>query len=319
MNTIDLKAKEQPGNATVSYTSKYTFNQRLQNEPLKVLTEEQWAFWKLNGYVVVSEAVPQVQLDNMCAFIWEFEEKDPQDESTWYLDKQTKREIKMTELKGTGMVEAYNHQKQWDNRMYPKVHQIFSDIWGREDLWVSIDRANLNMPIRPGQEYKAFIHWDIDTSLTPPPVNVQGVLALNDQTDINMGGFQCIPGLYQNFAEWVKTQPQDRDPFKPDTSGLEVVKVPMKAGDLLIWDSMLAHGIRVNNSDKPRLAQYIAMTPAQPENEELRQWRISSWRDRITPEGYPFPGDPRNWEQTKYNTAELSELGEQLLGLKPWA
>jgi len=23
-----------------------------------------------------------------------------------------------------------------------------------------------------------------------------------------------------------------------------------------------------------------------------------SWRDRIAPEGYAFPGDPRGWEQT---------------------
>jgi len=28
--------------------------------------------------------------------------------------------------------------------------------------------------------------------------------------------------------------------------------------------------------------------------------------------------DPRNWEQTKYETAKLNELGEKLLGLKNW-
>ncbi|MFN4977359.1 MAG: phytanoyl-CoA dioxygenase, partial [Bacteroidota bacterium] len=45
---------------------------------------------------------------------------------------------------------------------------------------------------------------------------------------------------------------------------------------------------------------------------------IDSWRDRIAPEGYAFPGDPRKWEQTKYGTAELSELGKKLLGLQSW-
>ena len=149
--------------------------------------------------------------------------------------------------------------------------------------------------MRPGQEYKGFIHWDIDTSLNPKPVNVQGVLALNDQTDPNMGGFQCIPQLYREFDEWVKTQPEDRNPFMPDVSGFEIEKIALEKGDLVIWDSMLAHGIRPNHSDKPRLAQYLAMTPAQNENEELRTWRINSWRDRIAPEGYAFPGDPRNW------------------------
>ena len=319
MNTLKLEAKEQPGNATVSYTSPYTFNQRVNNEPLHVLTEDQWTHWQENGYVIVNDAVPESNIDEMAAFIWEFEEKEANDKETWYVDKNTKRDMRMIELKGTGMVEAYNHQAQWNNRMHPKVHKAFADIWGREDLWVTIDRANLNLPIVPNQRYEAFIHWDIDTSLIPLPVNVQGVLALNDQTDLDMGGFQCVPSLYREFGEWVKTQPADRDPFKPDTTGHDIVKVPMKKGDLLIWDSMLAHGIRVNYSDKARLAQYIAMTPAQPENQSLKEWRISSWKDRLIPDGYPFPGDPRNWEQTKYQTARLTELGERLLGLKSWS
>jgi hypothetical protein len=31
-----------------------------------------------------------------------------------------------------------------------------------------------------------------------------------------------------------------------------------------------------------------------------------------------FPGDPRNWEQNQGTTAELTELGQKLLGLKSW-
>ena len=60
------------------------------------------------------------------------------------------------------------------------------------------------------------------------------------------------------------------------------------------------------------------MMPAQEEDTELRNWRINSWKNRIAPEGYAFPGDPRNFEQLKYQTAELNELGEKLLGLKSW-
>jgi hypothetical protein len=66
------------------------------------------------------------------------------------------------------------------------------------------------------------------------------------------------------------------------------------------------------------MAQYISMMPAQEENEALRQWRIASWRDRLAPEGYAFPGDPRGWERTRYARAELTELGEKLLGLRAW-
>ncbi|WP_413300821.1 phytanoyl-CoA dioxygenase family protein [Bacillus sp. 1P10SD] len=290
-------------------------NERKNNEPLRVLSEEDWKFWKENGYVIVRNAIPQDHIDRLVKLIWEFEEKDPNDSSTWYTAP--RREMAMKELMNTGMVELYNHQYLWDNRMYEKIYNAFVDIWGTEKLWVSIDRCNLNLPMKPGHEYKGFIHWDVDTSLNPIPVNVQGVLSLVD-TDVDMGGFQCIPELYSTFDDWVKTQPADRDPFKPDTTGFTPTKVVTKAGDLLIFNSMQPHGIRPNYSEKARLAQYISMFPAQENNEGLRETRVQSWSERIKPEGFAFPGDPRNWEQVKYDRAALSELGEKLLGLRKW-
>src|SRR6478735_8686869 len=205
----------------------------------------------------------------------------------------------------------------WNNRMAQGVYDAFRDIWGTEKLWVTIDRANLNFPIKPGFEQKGFIHWDYDPETKP--VNVQGVLALADQTDENMGGFQCIPELFRTYDTWKLIQPEDRDHFKPDTTGFEFVKVKMEAGDLLIFNCLQPHGIRPNLSeDKVRIAQYISMMPAEENNEALCQWRINSWKDSIAPEGYAFPGDPRKWEQTKYGKSELNELGKKLLGLEKW-
>jgi hypothetical protein len=265
--------------------------------------------------VVIKNAVPKENVERLAKFLWEFEEKDPDDPETWYAPPRA--EMKMKELTNTGMVEVYNHQYLWDNRQYPRIYDAFVDIWGTEKLWVTIDRANLNFPIRPGHEYKGFIHWDYDPETKP--VNVQGVLALVDQTDENMGGFQCIPELFRTYDTWKLTQPADRDHFKPDTTGFTTTKVKMEAGDLLIFNSLQPHGIRPNLSkNKVRLAQYISMMPAEEDNEALLQWRISSWRDRRAPEGYAFPGDPRGWEQTKYGTAELSPLGRKLLGLDRW-
>jgi ectoine hydroxylase-related dioxygenase (phytanoyl-CoA dioxygenase family) len=225
--------------------------------------------------------------------------------------------MRMKELANTGMVEVYNNQHLWNNRMTQRVYDALKDIWGTDKLWVTIDRANLNFPIRTGFEQKGFIHWDYDPETKP--VNVQGVLALADQTDENMGGFQCIPELFRTYDTWKLTQPEDRDHFKPDTTGFEFVKVKMEAGDLLIFNSLQPHGIRPNmSSNKVRIAQYISMMPAEENNEALCQWRINSWKNSIAPEGYAFPGDPRKWEQTKYGRAELNELGKKLLGLEKW-
>ena len=306
-----------PGNPSTVKSSTLTLNQRENAEPLNCLTEEQWEHWISQGYVVVKAAICKEQASATANFLWEFEEKDPADSSTWYTAPRA--EMKMKELAGTGMVEVYNHQQLWNNRQSEKVYKAFTDVWGTEKLWVTIDRANLNFPIQPGFEYKGFIHWDYDPETKPQ--NVQGVLALADQTDENMGGFQCIPWLFQNYDSWKLGQPKDRNRFQPDITGLEdkLVKVKLEAGDLLIFNSCLPHGIRPNLSkDKVRIAQYISMMPAEEKNEALKKWRINSWKNRVAPEGYAFPGDPRNWEQTRYTTAQLSPLGEKLLGQSKW-
>ena len=309
--------KEIPGNPSIAKSSSLHLNSPPNKEPLRVLTEKEWDFWIEKGYVVIKQAISRQEALDTASFLWEFEEKDPNNSETWY--SAARAEMKMKELAGTGMVEVYNNQFLWSNRQQQKVYDAFVDVWGTQKLWVTIDRANLNFPIKKGFEYKGFIHWDYDPETKPQ--NVQGVIALSDQTDPNTGGFQCVPWLYQNYDTWKKTQPEDRNRFQPDIKDLEdkIEKVALEAGDLLIFNSLLAHGIRPNLSkDKVRIAQYISMMPAEEDNEALKTWRVNSWKNRIAPEGYAFPGDPRNWEQTRYKQAVLNPLGEKLLGLKKW-
>ena len=309
--------KEIPGNPSTAKTSNINLRKYATPDSLRVLTIDQWEFWMENGYVVINNAISSEQAHLTAKSIWEFEDKDPNDQKTWYTAPRATMEMK--ELAGTGMVEVYNSQMLWNNRQNQKVYDAFVDIWETEKLWVTIDRANLNLPIRPGFKYDGFIHWDYDPDTKPQ--NVQGIIALSDQKDKNMGGFQCIPWLFKNYDKWKLTQPRDRNRFQPNVKGLEdkIVKVGLNAGDLLIFNSSEPHGIRPNYSkDKVRIAQYISMMPAQEDNIELKNWRIKSWKDRIAPEGYAFPGDPRNWEQQKYKTAILSELGKKLLGLNNW-
>jgi hypothetical protein len=303
-----------PGNPSTATSSQIKLNDRSNGKSLQVLSEADWQFWVNNGYVIIKNAVPKGQVKKLANYLWEYEGKDQNDINTWY--KKPNAQMQMAELNNTGMVEIYNQQYMWDNRQMEKVHQAFADVWGTEKLWVTIDRANLNFPLRPGFEYKGFIHWDYDPETRPQ--NVQGVLALADQTDETMGGFQCVPELYRTYDTWKLNQPDDRDHYKPDTTGFNIEKVKLEAGDLLIFNSLEPHGIRANTSgDKVRIAQYISMMPAQEENEELRQWRINSWQSREAMQGYAFPGDPM--EREKNNpVAELSPLGRKLLGLDKW-
>ena len=285
--------------------------------PLRVLSPEDFHHWQTKGYVIVRNAVPQDNVERLKALLWEFDEKDPGDQTTWYAPQ--RRDHLMKELNGTGMVEIYNHQYLWDNRMEQRVYDAFVDIWDIEDLWVSIDRANLNVPKKvKGANQNGFIHWDSDTSLRPLPIGVQGVLSLVKQ-DGDVGGFQCIPELFYDFENWVKTQPADRDPMHPDWTGFTITNIEMEPGDLMIFNTLLAHGVRPNHSDtRVRMAQYISMFPADEDNEADRAERIRLWRDLDHPKRDAFPGDPRDWEKKNATTAKLTPLGERLLGLESW-
>ena len=277
---------------------------------MTIFTAEDHAFFQENGYVIAREVVPPENLRATIGMIWEFLGMDPSDPDDWYRPP----------LSPGGMLEVYQHQALWDNRQAPRVHQAFSEILGTERLWSSFDRVNLKPPRHPDHpeyDHKGFIHWDTDSRILTKPLGVQGVLTLTDTTD-DMGGFQGVPELFQNLEAWVKTQPADRNPHAPDLAGFGITVVPARAGDLVIWNSLFPHGNGHNVSDRPRLAQYISMSPARQENEEARQDRIIRWRDRLPPDASWAPGDPRGWEQEHGQTAELTPLGRRLLGVDLW-
>ena len=292
---------------------------------MSVFNDRDMAFWEENGYVVLHDAVPTQQLDNLVAAIWDFLGIDPDDRDDWYKWEPFDYDDPQTPICPAGMVSLYQHQALWDNRQYPRVYEAFTEILGTRKLWVSLDRANMKPPARPDRPqwgHTGMVHWDVDTSQTSIPFAVQGVLYLRDTAE-NQGGFQCVPGFQNIFDEWVKTQPSDRNARFPALDGLEVKSIPGKAGDLLIWDQMLPHGNGHNRSDKPRLAQYITMRPAEEDDEEQRQMRLDAWRDRrpVAPSesrGYRWPSDPRDWEHKTQSPAVLTDLGRKLLGLDAW-
>ncbi len=132
-----------------------------------------------------------------------------------------------------------------------------------------------------------------------------------DQDDENMGGFQCIPELFRTYDTWKLTQPEDRNHFQLDTTGFEMVKVKMNAGDLLIFNSSQPHGIRANRSkDRCGCAAVLPMMPAQEDDEALRQWRIRSWKEREAPQGYAFPGDSELGE-TQIRNCRIERIGQK--------
>lgn len=280
---------------------------------MEILTPADMEFFEQNGYLRVPGVVPRENCESVIATTLDYLGMDPDDPEDWY----------RLPLTPGGMIELYQHQALWNNRQWPPLYRVFADLQRTERLWVSIDRVNLKPPPRPNHpeyDHAGFIHWDVDTTdLSKVSYGIQGVLYLAD-TDEDMGGFQCVPGFHRNLAAWIAEQPPNRNPRMPDLSrlpeGMRVTPIPGKAGDLVIWHKLLAHGNGRNLSDRPRWAQYIAMHPADEKNEDKRQLRIACWRERRPVPASFFPGDPH--EPEFCGVAELTPLGRKLLGLDLW-
>jgi ectoine hydroxylase-related dioxygenase (phytanoyl-CoA dioxygenase family) len=273
-------------------------------------TPDNREFFDANGYVVIPNAVPLPLCEAVIDTLFSFLRMDPDNPEDWY----------RLPLKPGGMIEIYQHQALWNTRQYPGLHAIFTELYGTEKLTVTIDRAGFKPPRHPDHpeyDHKGFTHWDVDTSNLPNRFGAQAVLCLAD-TDSDMGGFQCIPGFHKNLPEWIATQPADRNPRMPDLTGLTVVPIPAKAGSIIIWNNLLAHGNGHNVSNKPRFSQYVSMYPADRMSDEVREQRIAQWRNHTPPYNSVFPGDPRRIEEEEGVTAELTPLGRKLLGVDRW-
>jgi hypothetical protein len=212
------------------------------------------------------------------------------------------------------LVPMWGHQTQWDIRQHPNLHQIWATLWGTERLCVSLDSCRFTPPWKPGYAEPYGIHWDHDP-FDEAKRMFQGVLALTD-TAINQGGFCCVPSLYRDRDAWPINPSIDangEEDWLAHTKGREIVHVPARAGDLIVWDSRLAHGNSKNTSAKPRIAFYILMGPA---DEWSREVAVESWR---TGQCVPWWRSRPGYDRTEpWPPANLTQLGRRLLGSDDW-
>ncbi|MGW0563125.1 phytanoyl-CoA dioxygenase family protein [Streptomyces sp. NPDC003016] len=314
-----------------SYLAQKPLRDLRKSRPLRVLSEQDFAFWQTYGYVIVKQAIPAAAAERLLEFTWDFQGLDPARPDSWYSERRFRSDLER-DLHVYGFVEAYHHQLIWDSRQTRRVYDAFVDVWDCEELWVTLDRLNLNPPnikdrdralIAPTDRgFDIELHWDVDSTLGVPPQRVQGIIALND-TQPDHGGFQCSPELFRTFDQWKAFQPADRDPVRPEADRTEfpVVRPELKAGDLLIWNGLLAHGVERNTSENGvRAVQYLSMMPALESHQEMRRSRVDSWRRLRTPDwNKTLVGDATKHESLRYGRATLNDLGAKLLGLASWS
>lgn len=136
---------------------------------------------------------------------------------------------------------------------------------------------------------------------------LQGIIALDDCREQD-GGFHAVPGFHHYIKTWTKNNERvcikSNEGFDPTTVQIpeddpirdHIQRMPIRRGDLLVWDSRLPHGNYPNNSNKMRIVQYLHMAP------------VSDLAIRP----YPLIADdlPTDFR--------LTNLGNCLYGFKPW-
>jgi len=214
------------------------------------LTAEELAFWDEHGYVVLHDAVDARDRDAAAAAIYEFLGADAADPDTWYGNKYGK----------SIWVPLLRHPAFLANRKSPRLVKAFTQLWGCEDLWATVDQGGFNPPERDNWMFPGpHMHWDM-TLAAPHCFGVQGILYLTD-TPAEQGAFSCIPGFHRKLEGWLRELPPGEDPRQAVMRHPGYTPVAGKAGDLVIWHQALPHGSSPNRGTKPRVAQYITLRP----------------------------------------------------------
>jgi hypothetical protein len=210
-----------------------------------------------------------------------------------------------------GIIPSHHHQSQWNLRQDPNLHRVFSELWGTNALWVSMDRIGFVPPLRPGDVDSSQLHWDMDPR---GQSTYQAIVYLTDAT-AERAPFTAVPRIFQDLPNWLAAQPEAFDFSEVDFSNEPTVAVEGKAGDLIIWNSKLPHGPGANHASLPRVMQAVTMFP--PSHADwTREQQISWWQTKRAPPWWrdvpgqadPEPGPP----------AKLTEHGQRLVGLKAW-
>lgn len=301
------------------------------------VTQEQefYEAWKVFGFVVGKSIVSQ----NMCQDVVQRMTKMLSDLSDGQvsLDQPKTLEKLPRDEDGTpcisrGFFEIYHDDSLAKLRQSIRGYLQHVLIWGRADLWTTFDRFGIKLPEHPDALGLA-LHVDQNPLVHPDFKTVQGVLALVD-CPIERGTYVAVPGsknAFMNYGAVVNQKQPDYageyvEAFTDTDFGQSLQGqgqcIPLRAGDMVSWDSRTTHANSTNLSNKIRFVAYISAGIAAEENQELTQARIDGYtsglgsnvRDALMHASMR----PRYTDQDRINairqTEQLTVLGKLLYG-----
>lgn len=179
-------------------------------------------------------------------------------------------------------------------RVREALAPLFEALCGTADLWTSMDGFSAGRKPRVRARYADLADWraraleatPLHTDQTQNPFSGawQSGAALTDQAE-DEHCFVCVPGSHRLVEPLVRARaeaPKDKHWMLLDagqldflrTHGMQPARVPMRAGDVVLWDSRTVHSsakpCASARADMLRLQVFVCMQPAPPRGSALR-------------------------------------------------
>ncbi len=223
------------------------------------------------------------------------------------------------EARNRGFLDAYHDNRILQLRQDPGMHSVFSAIFDNNDLWVVFDRLIYLEP--NDHEENLPLHVDQNPRTHPSFCSLQGLLALQD-CNLESGTFACVPQSHKWFEEYAEFSPEHGSyvPYQGNRKPA-LQAIPLKAGEMVVWDSRTTHS-RVRLEDKKcrikRYAVLITFMPAKRDDYNLVTARKEAFWQGIgvnnLDAGLRATSQPRYGKSLRKREEQFSELGKRIYG-----
>ena len=230
-----------------------------------------------------------------------------------------------------GFLELYHDDLLAQLRQSKRAYVHHQLIWETENLWTTFDRLGIKLPTGETQQGLP-LHVDQNPLIHPNFTTVQGVLALVD-CPIEQGTLLIVPGSKERFAQYTNASAQHDpkyrgeyveagwDPQFLQSLQDDVQSIPIRAGDLVTWDSRTTHANSPNLTSSPRIVAYLSAAPRSQKKELVQERKLAflqgygkNIRDAKMHASKPPRYTPTPQMRALRSQEQLTPLGKQLYG-----
>lgn len=229
-----------------------------------------------------------------------------------------------------GFFELYHDDVLAQIRQSPRLYVHHALIWGTGELWTTFDRFGVKPPEHESSAALP-LHVDQNPLQHPDFHTVQGILALED-CPLERGVTALAPGSASSFGAYAQIAGRgeyvELSDGHPDFASLtaRMQPLPLRAGDIVTWDSRTTHANTANVSSQTRYVAVIAAGRARqnPDLLDARRDAMTSGLGSNVREALMHASKKPRFTDPQALAAvrapeDLTLLGELLYGLRPYS